>query len=220
MSETLGTGAAGGKRLALALIAAALSAVPILGAAWWTGRNPAAAPPPLSGAALKRAEAEAPHDIRPRVEALAERLAGEPDNIEGWSLLARSWSQLGEHERAAAASRRVAELRARQPRALSLQAEDLVVAADGVVTPEAKRLVEAALAADPADPPARFYDGLARAQAGAAREALAVWLELEAASGAETPYYEGLRANIDRLAAQLALPPDELTRLRQRSRKG
>jgi cytochrome c-type biogenesis protein CcmH len=94
----------------------------------------------------------------------------------------------------------------------------LVAAASGVVTPEAKRLIEAALAADPGDVRARFYDGLARAQAGAGREALGIWLKIEVASGEDAPYYEGLRANIDRLAAELALSADELASLRRQSR--
>jgi cytochrome c-type biogenesis protein CcmH len=213
----------GSRRVVLALLAATVSLVPVIGAAWWQDRSAPAPPRPapvLGATALEKAETEAPHDIRGRVLALAERLAGEPDNVEGWALLARSWTQLGENEKAEGASRRVAELRAKQPRALSLQAEDLIVAASGMVTPEARSLIAAALAADPGDVRARFYDGLARAQAGAGRDALDVWLKLEAASTEEAPYHAGLQANIVRLAAELGLGEADLAGFRRLTKEG
>lgn len=71
---------------------------------------PRAAPPPPPGpsaddmaAAQEMAPAERQAMIRSMVDGLAARLESEPDDIEGWRRLARSWGVLGEPAKASAA---------------------------------------------------------------------------------------------------------------------
>ncbi|MCX7889139.1 MAG: c-type cytochrome biogenesis protein CcmI [Rhodobacteraceae bacterium] len=70
------------------------------------GPGPEAAPGP-DAADMAAAAAMSPEDrqamIRGMVEGLEARLAGAPDDIEGWLRLLRAWSVLGEREKAAAA---------------------------------------------------------------------------------------------------------------------
>jgi cytochrome c-type biogenesis protein CcmH len=166
---------------------------------------------------LERARKEAPHDLAASVAQLAARLEAEPEDLDGWRLLSRSYALLGETEKAAEAARHVAELGARRPAdatAHSAQAENLVVAAGGTVTAEARRLFQASLAADPGDPRARFFLALALAQDGQPHDALAHWLALEADSPMDAPWREGLAANIERLANDAGVGVPELVQRR------
>lgn len=170
-------------------------------------------------ALLERARKEAPHDLTAAVSQLEARLAKDPDDADGWRLLARSYELLGEPEKAAETAKHAAALGAPKDEggdatAQSTAGEDLVTANSGKVVPEARRMFQAALAADPADPRARFFLGLAEAQDGHADAALDRWLAFEADSPADAPWRDGLRANIDRLAGTMGLPADALARRR------
>jgi cytochrome c-type biogenesis protein CcmH len=165
-------------------------------------------------ALLDRARKEAPHDLGAAVAQLEERLAKDPNDADGWRLLSRSYGLLGETEKAAAAAQRAAALGGKDDADGSASAEDLVTANQGKVVPDARRLFQAALAKNPADPRARFFLGLAEAQDGHADAALASWLALEADSPPDAPWLQGLRANIDRLATSAGIGADELARRR------
>jgi cytochrome c-type biogenesis protein CcmH len=166
---------------------------------------------------LERARSEAPHDLTTAVVQLAARLAKDPGDADGWRLLSRSYSLLGEPDKAADAARHAAALAPKtggDEAAQSATAEDLVTANGGKVVPEARRLFEAALGADPGDPRARFYLGLAAAQDGQGEDALARWLALEADSPADAPWLAGLHANIERLATAMGVGADTLAQRR------
>jgi cytochrome c-type biogenesis protein CcmH len=80
--------------------------------------------------------------------------------------------------------------------------EALTRAAGGMITEAARRAFEQALAADPSDPRARFFLGLADAQAGKTRAALERWLRLEAETRADAPWLVTLRAELARVARE------------------
>jgi len=161
---------------------------------------------------LAAARQEAPHDLETAVQQLAAKLQQSPDDQEGWRLLARSYAELGQPDKAADAARHAAALGAKagDAEAQSARGEDLVTAAQGTVGPEARQAFAAALAADPSDPRARFFLGLAAAQDGKNDEALDRWLALEKDSPPDAPWLEGLRSNISRLAQQMGLSPEAL----------
>src|SRR3546814_20696456 len=97
-------------------------------------------------------------------ECLAQSMAEDPSNLEGWLLLARSYGTLGRYRDAAAAYEEAIARGAEGAEVQSAYGEALTAAQDGQVTEPAVRAFDAALAADPADPRARFYLALARAQ--------------------------------------------------------
>src|SRR5262249_42617793 len=150
---------------------------------------------------LDQARKEAPHDLEAAIGQLEARLQANPGDQDGWRLLARSYDELGQPEKAAEAARRAAALGANSGETpdQSAHGEDLVTAAGGTVGPEARAAFAAALASDPTDPRARFFLGLAAAQDGKADDALQRWLALEHDSPPGAPWLDGLRANIARL---------------------
>ena len=88
-------------------------------------------------------------DIPAMVEKLAARLRNAPEDIEGWHMLARSYSAMGRHADAAQA---YAHLAARLPNEAGLladYADALASANDGALTGEPERLVARALELDP-----------------------------------------------------------------------
>lgn len=66
--------------------------------------------------------------------------------------------------------------------------ELLVQAAQGAVTPAARKAFQAVLAADPRNPRARFYLALARAQSGDLDGAIQDWSELALGASADAPW--------------------------------
>ncbi|MFQ5784537.1 MAG: c-type cytochrome biogenesis protein CcmI [Alphaproteobacteria bacterium] len=161
--------------------------------------------------AASESVAEAP-DIEGMVARLAERLRSEPDNLEGWLMLARSYGVLERYEEGITALEHALRLTNRDPNVLAMLGEFHILAADGVVTPKAAALLSEALAADPKQTVPRYYAGLAKAQAGDVRGALDDWLALERDSPADAPYLATLRAGIDKAARALGVDVATLDR--------
>lgn len=171
--------------------------------------TPAGAP---IGAAPSAAVADPaiPHEVAQMVERLAERLKKEPNDAEGWAMLARSYSMMGRHAEAAEAHGKLAALRNNDPAIIAVQAEELIVAAQGTVTPEALSLLMKAQAGDPSDPRLRFYLGLAQAQIGDVAGAQRIWLELERDAPQDAQWLPGLKDQIQRAAEDLGQAPAQL----------
>lgn len=135
----------------------------------------AIAPPPTV-----KAEAAGQHtaDLEAMVAKLAARLKRQPDNLEGWVMLARSYATLERFDAAIEAADRALALSKGDPELLGLRAEYQVFAAAGTVTPKAVADFTAVLAARPRDPASHYYLGLADIQAGRERAGLDTWLAL------------------------------------------
>jgi cytochrome c-type biogenesis protein CcmH len=161
--------------------------------------------PGLPGQPLAERRASAPvgeRSVADMVDGLAARLQRAPNDIQGWALLARSYATLERNAEAAQAWRKAMELSANDPEFAGPYGESLVLAADGMVSPEARKAFERVLSAAPADPRARFYIGLAQAQEGAAREALQTWTDLAASAPADAPWLSMIRQRIAALAQE------------------
>lgn len=83
-----------------------------------------------------------------------------------------------------------------------LYGEALTRAAGGLVTETARKAFEQAVKAEPKDPRANFFLGMADAQAGNARAALVRWLKLEAESPAGASWLATLRQEMQRVARE------------------
>jgi len=154
-----------------------------------------------------REPAETPQraEIESMVAGLESRLEESPDDLEGWLMLGRSRSVLGELDAAVDAYRRARELNADHPEMLGGLAETLVRRAGGVVTPEARRLFERLAEAEPRDPRAGFYLGLAAAQAADYHEALRHWRRLLARTPEDAPWRGRLEAQIRDAAEEIGV---------------
>ena len=132
---------------------------------------------------------------------LRARLLAQPDGgpTDGWILLARTLSRQGDWAGAAEALGQVSRRPGVPPGIMTRQAEALITAEGGIVTPEAMELIDEALSRDPTLPAGAFYKAIAAEQAGDPQRARGILLErMEAATGAE-PWLEVFAAEATRL---------------------
>ena len=135
--------------------------------------------------------------IRGMVDGLAARLEQQPDDVEGWRMLGRSFAVLGEAARSAEAYRQVAsrlrnDLTAQVEYAEALLAQGRM---DRPPSPEAVAQLQEVLALDPDHPVALFHLGRAAAARGDANAAARHWKRLIAQMPADAPE----RAQLERL---------------------
>jgi cytochrome c-type biogenesis protein CcmH len=126
------------------------------------------APDPQAAAGTARpaqeppAEGEQGPSIEEMVERLAERMQQEPDNLEGWVMLGRSYFILKRYSEAAQAYANVMALAEEEtPDLLADYAEALALAHGNTMAGAPAKLLERALAIDPAHPKSLWYGGLA-----------------------------------------------------------
>jgi cytochrome c-type biogenesis protein CcmH len=140
-------------------------------------------------------------------EALRRRLDETPGDLAGWTELAERWIALGRADRAVEPLERAVGLSGGDPVLTSLYGEALVQESGGIVTAQALAAFERVAAADPEEPRARFYQGLARAQAGDDRGALDRWQPMMRASPPDAPWIGQLRGQMTAAAIRLGLDP-------------
>jgi cytochrome c-type biogenesis protein CcmH len=159
-----------------------------------------------------RVPPDAPRDFADSAERLAERLAANPDDAEGWILLARTQAVLERYSAAAESYRRAMALTGDRAEAAAGYGEMLVLSSDGIVTPAARQAFEKAVAKEPSNAPARYYLALAAQQSGRPAEAIEAWRKLEAEAPPDAPWRETLRQKIEQTAREAGLPVPEAPR--------
>jgi len=152
------------------------------------------------------AEAEGPAEQTPgerqamiegMVEGLAARLREQPDDLEGWMRLARSYRVLERPERERAALAEAARLAPRDPDVLLLYARSLRAAAGNRSTEKTLELMRRVVELDPHNPEALWFLAVAAAESGARAEARSLFDRALAALPAEAPGRDDLRARAD-----------------------
>jgi cytochrome c-type biogenesis protein CcmH len=122
-------------------------------------------------------------DISEMVTTLAERLEREPDDVEGWKMLGRTYLTLGQPDNAVSAWERAVELTAsRDADSLVGLGDALMAQNDRQMTPPAAALFESALALEPNNQAALFWGGIAAFTRGEPSLAADRW-EILLASG-------------------------------------
>jgi cytochrome c-type biogenesis protein CcmH len=155
----------------------------------------------------ERLLAEAPEGLGERMAELAELIEGQPENLEAWRLLGRGYFALAHYQDSAGAYRRAVALAPGDGALLSEMGQSLVYAAEGEVTDEARQVFAQVRTAEPDEPRARYYLGLAEAQAGRPEEALKIWVALERDSAQDAPWLPVLRQGIAQLSAESGIAP-------------
>lgn len=145
-------------------------------------------------------------DIDALVDRLAARVASEPDNPEGYAILARTYRELGRFDEAAAAFRRLIEL-APSADAYSGLGEVLTGARNGLVGDEAHEAMVSALMLDREEPRARFYLGLEQAGKGNPQGAIAIWRDLTGNAPSDAPWVAMVREQMAAVAQDAGIAP-------------
>jgi cytochrome c-type biogenesis protein CcmH len=151
-----------------------------------------------------------PEGIEQIVAEVEKYLEANPRNGRGWELLAPVYLRLGRFDDAVRARRNVLEIFGPDAARLGDLGEAIVVASNGVVTPEAKGLFTRANAADPEDVMAQYYLGLSARQEGHRDEAVKRWTALisSAREGAEwLPMVKSALARVDEKGPTSVAPP-------------
>ncbi|MEE8223045.1 MAG: c-type cytochrome biogenesis protein CcmI, partial [Alphaproteobacteria bacterium] len=146
-------------------------------------------------------------EVMQLVTRLLKRLEAEPDNVDGWVLLGRTYLTISNFEGALAAYRKAMEVGNRHPEIVTDYAEALVLSEKGQVGPEAQGLFEDIAEADPYNPRARFYLGLGLAKRGNLKAALQAWVDLRAVSPPGSSWLEMVDQQIAGAAKDLKVPP-------------
>ena len=144
------------------------------------------------------------------VAATAEKLAALLQNnpsAAGYRRLGQIYFDARNYEQAAIADRRAIELGANDAVIWSELGEAVVMTNGGAVMPEAMMAFTKALSIEPHSERSRFYIGLAEAQIGNLKQAVAIWRDLEKDSPPDAPWLVMLREHIAAFAKQGGFDP-------------
>ncbi|WP_153101906.1 c-type cytochrome biogenesis protein CcmI [Paraburkholderia hayleyella] len=138
-----------------------------------------------SGEATDQAErhADSPASLDAMVARLAARLARQPDDAQGWSMLARSYIVLARPDDAVVAYQRALALTPEDPALLADYADALVSANGGTFDEFAGMQIHAALALDPMQPKALALAGAMALEQRDYRQAITFWQRLAQVPG-------------------------------------
>ncbi len=149
-------------------------------------------------------------ELRRGIELLEAKIGRGEGSGRDWIAIGRAYTELGDFQ---SAQRSFEAALAIDPEnaVLSLAAgESMVLAGDGVVSPEAVALFEDTLTRDPELLGAAFYIALAQYQAGDLASAYDSWLAIAAKSSAGDPWMELIAFYLKNTAEELGIPAPEL----------
>ena len=172
---------------------------------WWTGSPSRMQDAPAGFATSDSADedgaaaaASAPHTLDKEqfaamTQRLAARLASNPDDANGWTMLGRSYLALGQEAEAVAAYARVVELRPQDAAALADYADALAVRNGRQLEGEPTKLIERALKLDPDNVKALALAGTAAYNRGDFARAAQYFDRAAAVGPADSPIAEQAR---------------------------
>jgi len=147
-----------------------------------------------------------PEQIRGLVARLADRLAENPNDLQGWRMLARSYMVL---EDRAAVREAWAKLGSKIPDDSEVLVDwaELLAAAEGGFVPEAVQLIEKALAHQPPQPRALALAGAAASANGDPQRAIDYWTQLLPLTEGNREAQQAVQAAIAEERQKLAASP-------------
>lgn len=116
-----------------------------------------------------------PDQINAMVAQLAARMQANPDDLQGWLMLARSYKVLGRYDEAATAYGKAEKAIEGDPDLLASYAETLAMAGGKGLQGKPAALVDKALKIDPGHGHSLFLAGAAAMEAGDAKKGIAYW---------------------------------------------
>ena len=173
-----------GARRPLLAASLAVAIIAVAGALYlWRG-SPGLPDEPYAARGQEREEAAAARaqmtQIRGMVAKLAAEMKSQPDDLEGWLRLGRSYAVLGQPDDAAVAFAQAERLRPNDPAVLLAEAQSLMAGHSPVdpMSDQVVALLERVVAVEPDNPAANWYLGLHAAQQGDFAAARDKWQKL------------------------------------------
>ncbi|KAA5605094.1 c-type cytochrome biogenesis protein CcmI [Roseospira marina] len=153
--------------------------------------------------------------IEGMVDGLAARLEENPEDVDGWLRLAKSYGVLGRWDEAVVASARAVEQAPDEPDILEHHADVLIAAgqASGATEPpdEVFGLFAKILEIEPDNPKALYFVGLGAARAGDVARARTLWQQLLDRIPADQPARAAIQRQLDSLPEREPSPDPEPT---------
>jgi cytochrome c-type biogenesis protein CcmH len=134
---------------------------------------------------------------------LAQRLKGQPQDAEGWAMLARSYSVLGRHPEAIAAYQKAVALGKEDANLLADYADSLAVKNNRVLAGEPLKLVERALKLEPHNLKALSMAGSEAFNRQDYAKAVQFWQQVVEFGPMDTPMVQQIAPSLEQ-ARQLA----------------
>lgn len=166
-----------------------------LSSGWWLYGQIGAVPGLNSYFSQKALMEEGQRDFASLLRRLEEAVVANPDDPQGWSLLARVYMDMGRVEEAAEAMGELIRIQGPQPRLLAQKAQALYFADNGRITERVQILIDQALELSPEEPAVLSLLGMNAYHLGQWQEAINYWeraLEQNISSGARQSLQEGL----------------------------
>jgi cytochrome c-type biogenesis protein CcmH len=152
-----------------------------------------------------------PHDrveLERTVQRLAERLKDQPDNDQGWFLLAQSWRSISAYGKAADAFRHLVDRYPDDGTLASHHAESLFLAENRRFTEAVRAAIDRALSLDPQNLVTLELAAMSAYQAGAVQDAAALFRRA-LATGVDGPREELLREALARVQGEAGANPSQ-----------
>lgn len=146
-------------------------------------------------------------DIKAMVDKLAARMEKEPNDVDGWLMLSRSYKVLERYQDAANAMRKAYALVGDQPDVLLQLADAQAMANGGTLKGEPTALVEKALQVEPGNQMGLWLMGMAYAESDQFQKAVDSWQELLKGYSPEQNGYQEMVKLINQANARLGKPP-------------
>ncbi|MEQ1558640.1 MAG: c-type cytochrome biogenesis protein CcmI [Methyloglobulus sp.] len=132
-------------------------------------------------------QAPSPEAIRKMVTGLAEKLKAEPNNLQGWLMLGRSYKAMGEHPQAVDAFAHAYQLAGEKADVILPYAEALALAGNNQWQGKPEELVAKALALEPENLNGLWFASMAKAQQGDKKAAIDYLRKLEVLLPPDSP---------------------------------
>lgn len=132
------------------------------------------------------------------------RLRQQPDDAQGWEVIAPVYTRAGRYRDAANAYGNAIRLLGESPKRLLGLSEALILAENGLVTPDARKYLQRLLEAEPGRTEGVFWLAMAKEQDGDAAGAVADLSSLLAAAPADAPWRSMIETRINELKSRLA----------------
>jgi cytochrome c-type biogenesis protein CcmH len=144
-------------------------------------------------------------DLGKLADKLAEKLKANPENAEGWALLARTYVELKRHKESLPAFEKASALIPKDPNLMADYADALAVSNSNQLDKKAEDLVDQALAINPMHVKALMLKATIEFNRKNYQQAIVNWEKLLTVSGLDAETTKQVRGNIEEARRMMSL---------------